>query len=84
MPQTGPYTTLIDYHQYGARPVNAWDANFRRELQAKVRAEKWNALRSALVAAGRLVRRVMWLVVDFFDFPEFERATLDDFGRRFW
>ena len=80
MLQTGRNTKLIDHHRHDARPVNAWDTNFRRELLAQVNAEQGKALRSALVAAGRLVRRVIWVVVDFWNIPALGAGD----ARRFW
>ena len=69
MLQTGQNTKLINHHRHSFRPFNAWDSNFRREVHAKVIAEQGKALGSALLAAGRLVGRVIWVVVDFWNIP---------------
>jgi hypothetical protein len=60
---------LIEQSQEGARFINAWDADFRREVQAKAAAEQWNALGLVFLAAGRLVRRVVCVMVDFWNIP---------------
>jgi len=69
MLQTDRNTKLIDHQKHETLAVNAWDTNFRRELLAKVNEEQGKALRSAMVAAGRLVRRVIWVMVDFWNIP---------------
>lgn len=60
---------LIDHSQDDANFVNAWDPDFRREVYATAAVEQWKALGLVLLAAGRLVRRVVGAVVDFWNIP---------------
>ena len=60
---------LIHDSQDDADFVNAWDADFRREVQAKAAAEQGKALGFAFLAAGRLVRRAVGAMVDFWNIP---------------
>lgn len=62
-------TKQIDHSQDDARFVNAWDPDFRREVQAKAAAEQAKAFGFAFLAVGRLVRRVICVMVDLWSIP---------------
>jgi hypothetical protein len=62
-------TKQIGDPQLDARSVNAWDPNFRPELQAMVVAEQRKVLGLAFNSAWRLIRHVVWVVIDFWNIP---------------
>jgi len=62
-------TKLIEQNQDDTRFINAWDADFRREVQAKAAAEQWKAFGLVFLTVRRLVRRVACVMVDFWNIP---------------
>jgi len=62
-------TQLTDHGEHDVHFVYAWGPDFRRKVQAQAAEEQWKALGLAFRATGRLVRRVIGAIVDFWNIP---------------
>jgi hypothetical protein len=62
-------TKQIGDRQLDAHSVNASDPDFRHEPQAMVIAEQRKVLGLAFNSAWRLIRHVVWVVIDFWNIP---------------